>query len=338
MASQTVSHQSPQSQSSQSVRRIVTLDIETIPLDPTDSKGALDAMTGRIVCIGLLVDDGERLSPEPICDLDERRLLERFWAALHDTDLLVGHNILGFDLMFIRQRSWILGIKPPLALNLRKYYTDQVVDLMELWTNWSSRFKGASLENIAQALGCGEKTGHGTDVAIWWANRDYGSIVKYCMDDVWLSYGVYCRMTYREPLGAPLPGRVSADQRALVSVRTQEQVAPAQMALVAASSSAPAAATAPQVPTMAARATTPRGVRRHKDSRRQEPREIVCRAAGDSLVLTGATFPIRDTLKKVFSARGSKNGDSFQWEVGANHFAALAGLCQKTGIRLVQTA
>ncbi len=39
-------------------RRNVVLDIETLSLDPVDSKGALSALAGRIVCIGMLFDDG----------------------------------------------------------------------------------------------------------------------------------------------------------------------------------------------------------------------------------------------------------------------------------------
>lgn len=57
-------------------RRIATLDIETVSLDPSDPKGALDAMFGRIACIGLLFDDGQRLTAAPICEADEKRMLE----------------------------------------------------------------------------------------------------------------------------------------------------------------------------------------------------------------------------------------------------------------------
>ncbi len=39
-------------------RRNVVLDIETLSLDPADPQGALSALTGRIVCICLLFDDG----------------------------------------------------------------------------------------------------------------------------------------------------------------------------------------------------------------------------------------------------------------------------------------
>jgi len=179
-------------------RRITVVDIETVSLDSTDSKGALDALTGRIVCIGLLFDDGQGITEAPILEVDERRLLERFWSALGESDVLVGHNILEFDLPFIRQRSWIHGIKPSRGVDLRKYYTADIVDTMQLWNNWAPK-KGSKLDNLASALGCGTKNGHGEDVAKWWANRDTASILKYCMQDVRLTYHVYCRLMYQQP-------------------------------------------------------------------------------------------------------------------------------------------
>jgi len=324
----------------QSFRRIATLDIETVPLDPADSKGALDAITGRIVCAGMLFDDGERLTPNPICEIDERKLLERFWAALRPDDLLVGHNILGFDLMFIRQRSWILGVKPPIALNLRKYYTDQVVDLMEMWTNWSSRFKGCGLDNIAGALGVGGKTGHGTDVAGWWAARDYNSIVKYCMDDVFLAYHVYCKMHYREPVGAipvaaptsvPSP-RVEIPQRELVPAERRAAAAPVSEA----SLFAPAPASVPVASATAAATTRKSSASRSR--RRKETAAILCVRQSGELIFSGATFSIKDNLKEL-GARGSKNPDNtYEWHVPTQQYDAVAALCAKRGIRLLATA
>lgn len=353
-------------------RRIAMLDIETVPLDPADPKGALDAMTGRIVCIGLLFDDGDRLTPNPICDVDETRLLERFWATIRDTDLLVGHNILGFDLMFIRQRSWILGVKPPMTLNLKKYYTDQVIDLMEMWTNWSSRFKGCGLDNIAGALGVGGKTGHGTDVAGWWAARDYNSIVKYCMDDVYLSYHVYCRMHYRQPIGAtsvPAPAlKIETPQRELIPVAPARPAAPRPTPRVRRDFiEVPAASTTPNVAdpqpvrvegfaaaanengaapahyenstaSVARQAPGPaepsRAQYRSGVKGRKRPDRICYAQAGSSLILTGATFAVKDQLGTI-GGRRSKNGEGWVWHVSIGQFDALAGLCARNSIRLV---
>ena len=109
-------------------RRLVVLDIETVSLNPIDTKGALDALTGRIVCIGLLFDDGEGVTEQVLIEQDERRTLEQFWSLLQPTDVLVGHYVLGFDLPFILQRSWILQVQPSRDINIRKYYTTEVFD------------------------------------------------------------------------------------------------------------------------------------------------------------------------------------------------------------------
>lgn len=346
-------------------RRVVAMDIETVSLDPSDPKGALDAMTGRIVCIGLLFDDGARLNPLAICDPDERKILERFWAAIADGDVLVGHNILAFDLMFIRQRSWILGIKPPVALNLRKYYTEQVVDLMEQWTNWSARFKGASLDNIAQALGLGAKTGHGSEVAGLWAEGRTAELTEYCMSDVWLSYKVYCRMNYRTPLGHPMPAtqpqssaspyqemlQATAMARELVLVAQPQAAAqPAPLAYQTTTATTfapqPVAQQKSAAPAMIGNGAhfqsaqpavtlpqSPNAPRRPRAPRREQIVSYV--EIGGALVLSGTTFPIKARLKELGGQFSKKDGKDAVWQVPIHRYGDVAALCAQNSIRLV---
>src|SRR5579884_805004 len=115
-------------------RRNVTIDIETVPLSSADHDGALSALTGRIVCIAMLIDDGRTVEDVALIDPDERSILTQFWEALRRTDLLIGYNILNFDLPFIRQRSWISSVKPSRRIDLRRYYTQDVLDLMQTWS------------------------------------------------------------------------------------------------------------------------------------------------------------------------------------------------------------
>src|SRR5437016_4128285 len=104
-------------------RRIAVIDIETVSEDPSDPRGALDSIAGRIVCIGLILESEGKLMPMAFCDLDEKKLLERFWATLGETDLFVGHGVLDFDLPMIRNRSFIKNVKPTRTVDLRRYYT-----------------------------------------------------------------------------------------------------------------------------------------------------------------------------------------------------------------------
>jgi len=180
-------------------RRTVVLDIETVALDPNNEKGALDAMSGRVVCIGMLIDDLQTVTEITLADDDERWLVTEFWRTVAPTDVIVGHNIQEFDLRFLRQRSWILGIEPSRKFDLRRYYTTEVIDTLQLWTNWTSNRKGVTLQALAAVLGCGAKTGAGTNVAEWWAERDLERIKSYCQQDVRLTYRVFCRLAYREP-------------------------------------------------------------------------------------------------------------------------------------------
>jgi predicted 3'-5' exonuclease similar to PolB exonuclease domain len=178
-------------------RRIVTLDIETVPLDPFVAKGALDALTGRVVCIGLLIDDGKGLAELAIAEEDEAQILTKFWATIQPTDLIVGHNVHEFDIPFLRQRSWVLNIRPSRTIDLRKFYTADVWDSMQVWSNWGFK-KFVALDTLGAALHCGQKTGHGEDVAQWWSIRDMDTIRRYCLADVKLAYAVFCRLTYQE--------------------------------------------------------------------------------------------------------------------------------------------
>jgi len=180
-------------------RRTVVLDIETVALDPSNEKGALDAMTGRAVCISMLADDGKAAKEITLAGEDEARIIAGFWDALRPGDVVVGHNVLDFDIRFLQQRSWILGIQPNRTLDTRKYYTADVIDTLQLWTNWSGNKKGVTLDALGSALGCGRKTGEGANVAQWWAEHDIDSIKRYCQDDVRLAYRVFCRLTYQEP-------------------------------------------------------------------------------------------------------------------------------------------
>src|SRR5262245_52367735 len=141
-------------------RRVVVMDIETVALDPSDEKGALEALNGRVACVGLLFDDGREITEVALTDEDESSLIKAFWNVIRPTDVLIGHNLIEFDLMFLRQRSWILGIKPTRTIDLRKYYTEDVIDTMQLWSNWGFK-KFVKLEELGVALGCGYKIGHG---------------------------------------------------------------------------------------------------------------------------------------------------------------------------------
>jgi hypothetical protein len=183
-------------------RRHVFLDIETVSTS-NDPEGALFALSGRIVCVGLLIDDGTTLLERTLIDPDERAMLQELWAAVRPTDVFAGHNIWQFDLPYIRQRSWINGVRPSRRIDLRRFYSVEVLDTQQIFSNWgATRFP--KLDDLARALECGEKSGNGSDVADWWRKGEFERITRYCQLDVRLSFKVFAKLMFR-----PIPDRFS---------------------------------------------------------------------------------------------------------------------------------
>jgi len=188
-------------------RRNVVVDIETVSLDPADPKGALSAITGQIVCICLLIDDGDQMREVTLIGA-EAGILRNFWERVEPNDVFIGYNLLNFDLLFIRQRSWILGIRPSRKIDLRKFYSSDLIDLLQLWSN-SGAQKYVSLGQVAGALGCGEKSAEGSRVAEWWQQGKIDEIARYCLQDVRITYLVFLKLMFQAipPRFAALPER-----------------------------------------------------------------------------------------------------------------------------------
>jgi hypothetical protein len=109
--------------------------------------------------------------------------------------------LLDFDLAFLRQRSFINRVQPTRDIDMRRFYSHDVIDTMHLWSNWGATPK-PSLDSLAHALELGGKTAKGSTVAEWWAEGNLDSIVEYCRADVRLTFEVFLRLTYQ-----PLPAR-----------------------------------------------------------------------------------------------------------------------------------
>jgi predicted PolB exonuclease-like 3'-5' exonuclease len=131
--------------------------------------------------------------------VNEKALLERFWSYVSTNRVsgFVAHNGLGFDLPFLWKRSVINQVRPSTTFDLRRYRSDFVFDTMTLWAHWDPRAY-PKLDALAGALGVGQKSGVGTEVAALWAAGKLKEIADYCLHDCWLAYGCYCRMEFAE--------------------------------------------------------------------------------------------------------------------------------------------
>lgn len=161
-------------------------------------KAALDPLTGRVVAIGVMLfdsrgEDGPTFAKSGqfyiIGHDDEARTLREFWAAMRG-DMgrihpMIGFNIFGFDLPFLFRRSWKHRVVVPFGLRRGRYWSDQLVDLRDVWQLGDRQARG-SLDSVARHLGVGAKNGDGKAFAELWRS-DRKQAEAYLRNDVELT-------------------------------------------------------------------------------------------------------------------------------------------------------
>lgn len=164
----------------------------------------LDGATNHIVCIGIHI---EGHFPVTFSDqgkdalAEEQIILQKFFNYLEERvksyqkPVFVGHNIVGFDLKIVKQRSIVLGIKPPECIPFNtKPWDANPYDTMAQWDAKSF----VSLDKICKALslpGKGDITG--SDVYRLWREGKIDEIAEYCAQDVAKVRQVHKRMTFQ---------------------------------------------------------------------------------------------------------------------------------------------
>lgn len=151
-------------------------------------RAALSALTGEVLAIGLLDEDSTRFLTGP-----EPAVLKAFWGIFSDGPQMVGFNVKGWDLPFLCQRSWILGITTPADLMNGRWWHPRIIDVLERWCCYSNRFDGQSLGTIAKATAIGEKTGDGKDFATLF-KADRQAALDYCGLDLELTAKLAARL------------------------------------------------------------------------------------------------------------------------------------------------
>ena len=169
-------------------------------------KTSFDGGMGHVVCIGLAVDDGPAVSyavsPTGYGTREEEtRVLQDFFSHLTDAgrSVLVGHNIIGFDLPFLWKRCMVLGVKPPLWFprNPSKYSSEMVRDTMNLWD--MEQRAGGSMDRICRLLGIpGKGDVSGADVWPMVKAGDVEAVAAYCRGDVERTRAMFKRMTFAD--------------------------------------------------------------------------------------------------------------------------------------------
>jgi hypothetical protein len=175
--------------------------------------GSLSAASGRILSIAVHagpiagIDLGVELPhsehvfgiDEAGVEQDEKKSLLAFLEFLKDfdceTDELVGHNLIGFDLPFVFQRCLVHCISAKPLVDLSEFRVRGVFDTMHHWWLGAKRF--VSLDDIAWALGIESSktaTAEGSKVFELYQAGKLAEIREYNLNDVRVTRKVYERM------------------------------------------------------------------------------------------------------------------------------------------------
>jgi Predicted 3'-5' exonuclease related to the exonuclease domain of PolB len=176
--------------------------------------GSLNATSGRVLSIAVHVGPIPGLEIEGLTanesehafgiDADgneqtEAQALKDFLELMSDfdpeCDLLVGHNIINFDLPFIFQRCLANNIAVKPFIDLSEFNVRGVYDTMRAW--WLGSRNRVALDDVAWALGIeSSKTGEveGSKVFDLYQAGKLAEIREYNLNDVRVTRKVYERM------------------------------------------------------------------------------------------------------------------------------------------------
>jgi DNA polymerase elongation subunit (family B) len=171
----------------------------------------LKAEYARVLVASLIVEDKNEVVKRCLIGLDpatgrfyenESQALQRIWNHLAhfnlSADILVGHNILNFDLPFLYKRSIINHVQPTIYLNFARYRAQPIFDTMHIWQRWNGAI---SLDALATALSLtSSKNGgiNGSQVYDFYRAGKHREIADYCGRDTILVREIYQRMTFAE--------------------------------------------------------------------------------------------------------------------------------------------
>lgn len=182
-------------------------------VDAAYRKTGLDGAFGQICVIGFAVDQS---LPRTVWSANwadpntERNLLENFACVLttliplsNEREItVVGHNVAGFDLRYLIQRSIVNGVQPhriiAAAAQAKPWEVEKVFDTMIQWGGTGAK-AGGSLDKLCRALRIPTPKGDITGATVWDAVKAgrIADVAAYCARDVEATYAVHRRMTFQ---------------------------------------------------------------------------------------------------------------------------------------------
>lgn len=161
-------------------------------------KAALDPRLGQIICAVMRTEDDAHATNVRLTGDPERDLLVWIWDTLDDLGRVkatthhararevVGFGILDFDIPFLIARSAMLGVRPSIEFDLRRYSMKHgIVDWLWVLSNWGRwEMEGWSLDTYSKLYALSDGFGESALVPEEWANEHYAYVERHCIADV----------------------------------------------------------------------------------------------------------------------------------------------------------
>lgn len=162
------------------------------------ARTALNGAYGHICCIGWAIDAGQPETMSAHHQDEEIDILSAFFDRMSKDigarfPVIVGHNVSGFDIRFIWQRCFALGVRVPVWLPRDpKPWDNGVFDTM---TAWAGSRDTISMDNLSAALGlAGKGDVNGSMVGQMFTDGKFEEIAQYCRDDVERTRSIHRKM------------------------------------------------------------------------------------------------------------------------------------------------
>lgn len=160
-------------------------------------KGMLYPEFGRVVCVSFGYEDSGEFKTKSFYGENEKQILESVNKTLIKSKsfVLAGFNIKKFDINYLFKRMLISELKPADALICfnKKPWEVQYFDLVDVYNNGSSVDSVANM-GLEAILTCfdipspKEETSGEQVSDIFWKDKDYLRIARYCEKDVEKTY------------------------------------------------------------------------------------------------------------------------------------------------------
>lgn len=173
--------------------------------DDQYARTGLNGISGEICSISWALDDGEIIGNCRRPDTTETWLLAHFFDCIaqetksgegkHQRLTWIGHNVIDFDLRFLKQRAMVNNIRPPFLIPAdAKHGSAQVFDTMKAWAGWKGFVSQAALCDALHIAGKGDIDG--SQVWPMYQRREFDAIQEYNMNDVRIVRELYKRMSW----------------------------------------------------------------------------------------------------------------------------------------------